>query len=68
VTVKRADADVEALRYRLPDIPVWNQGQSVGRVTVFPVQLTGNQLILSLENPAEQANCAVFLDISLHVR
>ena len=67
MTPEGADAGIEALRHRLPDIPVWNQGQSVGRVTPFTVELTGNQLILTLENPAEQADCAVFRGISLHV-
>src|SRR5882672_1920696 len=56
VTAERADPGVECFRRRLSHIPMWNQRQSIGRLSVFPIQLAGQQLVAALKNPASQAD------------
>src|SRR5678815_1306742 len=68
VTAEGTDACVESLRRGVSQIPVWKQGHSVGRLTVIPIELAGQQPVLALENPAEQADSAVFSADSSHVR
>src|SRR3954470_24819398 len=66
VPSERVDARLERFGGGARHIPVWNERQSVGSVLTFTVQLAGQQLVVALEDPAQEPNRAAFAGISLH--
>jgi hypothetical protein len=66
VTLECFDRFVAAFGDHLPDVPVWNERQSIGRLLTLSFELAGQQVVLPLKDPAQEPEGAFFTGISLH--
>jgi hypothetical protein len=56
MAAERAGGRIEGGGHRLPDVPVWNERQHVGSVAPFAFELTGDDMVPALKNPAQQVD------------